>query len=310
MQTSIIIAAHNEGDLLPNTVRSIAEVMDFDGDWEIVILDDASTDESVQRAQALSSNVVVKRYDSRLGCPKAKHFGALEARGEVLIFLDGHCKPEPCSLERMVKSVKEVGDTAVITPRIPSLNPDSWQNDMGFVGHGFYFDLEDMSCHWRGLGNLKPKGRFFETPAAVGCCLAMSRNLYLSTGGFDQDMVEWGIEDIDFSFRVWLLGLEILHDPAPIIGHRFRSGFDNYSVLPESVIANQIRMARKNFADKSWNAWNEKLKDRLPAESWEKAWQVYKENEASAEEQREKILTKRKMDELEYAERFGLDWPK
>ena len=122
--------------------------------------------------------------------------------------------------------------------------------------------------------------------------------------------LEWGVEDIDFSLRVWLLGYSILHDPAPVIGHRFRTSFDNYSVASESVTANQIRMARKNFGDVTWSEWLDRARDRIGAADWEKSWSLYLTREASVEAEREAVCAHRREDEFWYAERFGLEWPK
>ncbi|HCS50881.1 MAG TPA: glycosyltransferase family 2 protein, partial [Planctomycetaceae bacterium] len=51
MKTSILIAAHNEGDNLLRTVRSCVESI-HDLDYEIVIADDASSDRAVEEVLA------------------------------------------------------------------------------------------------------------------------------------------------------------------------------------------------------------------------------------------------------------------
>ena len=56
----------------------------------------------------------------------------------------------------------------------------------------------------------------------VGCCLAVSRNLYEKLRGFDPGMRSWGTEDVDFGLKSWLMGHPSLVDPDAIIGHRFR----------------------------------------------------------------------------------------
>lgn len=310
LRASIIIPAYNEGAFLARTVASTVACIDHLDDWEIVVADDASTDGSVDEARRVWPDLRVARFDERQGCPATKDLGARAAGGRIFVFLDGHCKPEPCSLERLFEDIDELGGTAVVTPRIPALDPETWTNGMDFVGHGFRFDLEEMACDWVPLGSLTPRGRFFETPAAVGCCLAMSRDLYDAAGGFDRDMIEWGAEDNDFSLKVWLLGYSILHDPAPVIGHRFRSSFDNYTVAPETVIANQMRMGRKNFADSTWEEWQERARGRIDTETWERSRRIYLERAASAEREGEDLRGRRKRDEVWYAERFGLDWPK
>jgi glycosyltransferase involved in cell wall biosynthesis len=93
MRTSIIIAAHNEGEALWQTVRSCVETC-AGLDYEIVIADDASTDDSVEEVRRRFPHLRVVRHDERRGAAPTKDLGAREARGDVLIFLDGHCNPD------------------------------------------------------------------------------------------------------------------------------------------------------------------------------------------------------------------------
>jgi len=65
----------------------------------------------------------VVRGEDRQGASPAKASGAASARGETLVFLDGHCKPEPGAIERLVSSVELLSGRAIITPRIAALCP-------------------------------------------------------------------------------------------------------------------------------------------------------------------------------------------
>jgi GT2 family glycosyltransferase len=156
---------------------------------------------------------------------------------------------------------------------------------------------------------MTPRGRFYESPGLVGCCVAVSRDLYEKLNGFDRDMLHWGVEDGDFGLKAWLMGHSILHDPTAIIGHRFRATFDNFTITAERVAANRIRMARKNFTDEVWKEWLEQFRWREGEEAWAKAWKLYSRQQASAEREREYLLENRPHDEFWYARRFGLAWP-
>jgi glycosyltransferase involved in cell wall biosynthesis len=92
MRASIIIASHNEGDLLAKTVSSCIETCS-DLDCEIVVADDASTDGSVEAVVAAFPQVRLCRNDHRQGVSPTKALGARNANGNVLVFLDGHTKP-------------------------------------------------------------------------------------------------------------------------------------------------------------------------------------------------------------------------
>jgi GT2 family glycosyltransferase len=254
MRASLVIAAHTEGQALSRTLDSCIETT-FGLDCEIVVVDDASDDGSVAAAEHRFPEIRVVRHEARLGTSPAKDAGARQARGEVLVFLDGHTRPEDGAVARLVEDVEHLRGEAIVTPAVAALDVDRWRNT-GQIGHGYRLELETLDCGWLPLGRMRQvreRGRpFYESPALIGCALAIGRELYDALGGFDAHMRYWGVEDLDLGLRCWLLGHRILHDPQAAIGHRFRQRFDNYAVPPESFLANQLRMARKCFTETVW----------------------------------------------------------
>jgi len=108
MRASIIVASHNEGPSLVRTLDSC--VQDAAGmDVEIVVVDDCSTDGSIEAAVHRNPTVVVRRTPSRCGASPPKALWAQAARGHTLLFLDAHSKPESGSLERLLSSVEATG---------------------------------------------------------------------------------------------------------------------------------------------------------------------------------------------------------
>lgn len=118
MRFSLVIAAHNEGALLWKTVASCIETCSG-LDYEIVVVDDASFDDSLIELQHRFPNVRILSLPERLGASPAKALGAQESRGEVLVFLDGHCKPEGNAIERLVEGVEQLQGQAILTPTEP-----------------------------------------------------------------------------------------------------------------------------------------------------------------------------------------------
>ncbi len=158
---------------------------------------------------------------------------------------------------------------------------------------------------------------FYESPALIGCALAVHRELYDDLCGFDPHMRSWGVEDLDFGLKCWLMGHPILHDPEAIVAHRFRKQFDNFSVPVEHLLLNQLRMARKHFTQAVWAEWLERCRMRHsgrlaehPEGLWACAWQLLEERRASVESERSHLMSRRTRDEFWYAERFGLAWPR
>jgi glycosyltransferase involved in cell wall biosynthesis len=319
MRVSVVIAAHNEGDLLLKTIESCVETA-RNLDYEIIVVDDASTDDAPQRAADEFGPVRVVRQTPQQGPSPTKDLGARQSRGNIIIFLDGHSKPEPGALERLVRDISDTDGRAVITPAISMLDVRRWQNVPTQTGHGYTFDLLSMDANWLPLSDLQRSpigsGDLYESPALIGCSFAVPRDIYERVWGFDQHMNFWGVEDLDFSIKCWLLGYPILHDPNSVIGHRFQEEFTNYSVPAENVLVNKFRTAYKNYTHTVWQEWlsvnrsqhNAEL-DEHPEGLWARAWELFRHDYESATRERSYLHAHRVRDEFWYARRFSLAWP-
>ena len=192
---------------------------------------------------------------------------------------------------------------------VPALDVERWRSS-DRVGHGYVLSLLTFTSGWLPLWRLRRVGELYECPALVGCCLAVSKELYLKLLGFDPHMIEWGIEDVDLGLKAWLMGHGVLHNPHAVIAHRFRTGFTNFTVHGESVVANEIRAARKNFAEPLWREWKRRAEKRTPRTIWTKAWALFQGRQPSAERERDYLMARRVHSEEWYARRFGLRWPR
>jgi hypothetical protein len=151
----------------------------------------------------------------------------------------------------------------------------------------------------------------------IGCALAIGRKLYQKLWGFDPDMLKWGVEDLDFSLKCWLAGHRILHDPKAVVGHRFRTTFDNFDAPIDHFLVNQLRMAWKNFTEGVWIEWLDRTRRRHcqqlsehPEGLWARVWKMFCDGRESADAERAHLHGHRVHDEFWYADRFGLVWPR
>ncbi len=303
MRASVIIASLNEGERLWKTVQSCLEST-AGLECEVVVADDASTDRSTDELRRRFPQVPVLSRKRRHGVAPTRRLGARFASGGVLIFLDGHCKPEPGAIEQLVKDVERLDGRAIVSPRIAVLNEHTWQNHLEQgTGHGFHLDLETLDRRWLRLEEMRPHAgetdrRLYESPALVGCCAALSAELYRALGGFDPGMRMWGAEDIDLGLKAWLCGSSVLHDPAPVVGHRFRTEFDNFPVAVEHVLANELRLARKHFGDAVWLDWVERCRARQSEVDWPEVWALFERGHASLRREGAVLRARRIHDEF------------
>jgi GT2 family glycosyltransferase len=310
LRATVVISSLNEGARLWKTVGSSLETT-TDLACEVLVADDHSTDTSLDDVRHRYPGVRIVAHPERRGVASTKDLGARSAQGAVLVFLDGHCKPEPGAIERLVSDVERLDGRAVVTPAVSALNTDCWENG-AHVGTGYCLELTEFKGGWCDHAGLRRRGTFYETPALMGCCLAMSRDLYKELRGFDTGMHEWGSEDLDFGLRAWFLGSGVLNDPDAIVGHRFRTSFDNFQVGAVHPLVNQLRMARRNFEDANWDAWLMACRERYKSwpDFWSSVWTTFEQGRDSVENDRRYVLDHKTRDEYWFADYFNLPWPR
>jgi hypothetical protein len=196
----------------------------------------------------------------------------------------------------------------MVTPTILCLDPETWVNNETIPGHGYVVELDGVTWHWLPTELMRPHGRYFESPSLVGCCVAMSKWLYEKLWGFDRNMYMWGVEDVDFGVKGWLMGHPVLHDPAPVVGHRFQTTF-TYKAPLAHFIANQLRMAYKVLPPQLWREWLEEFRGRQKPDAWHRGWDIFTIHRGTAEVERVYLYQYQEMDIISYARRFGLSWP-
>lgn len=88
MKVSIIIPNYNYGRYVARAIRS-ALMQDFrDKDFEVLVVDDASTDHSLEVISSFGTMIRTIAFEKNRGLPCARNEGIRQSRGEYLVFLD------------------------------------------------------------------------------------------------------------------------------------------------------------------------------------------------------------------------------
>ena len=203
---SVIVISHNEGAQLGRTVRDFREVT-RPGD-EIIVVDDVSTDGST--AGLDTDGVRLETTARQLGVARARNRGARSARGEVLVFADGHVRAATFWLEPLLRTLAQ--------PRVGAVNPSIRVMGGANCVDGLTFSGPQLNVAWLQHGGPRPH----PVPFLVGCFMAMRRDVYEQVGGFDDGMTGYGAEDLELCLRLWRMGYECLVVPKARVAHRFR----------------------------------------------------------------------------------------
>jgi GT2 family glycosyltransferase len=225
---SAVIPSRDEGGNLRRTVHALLATMPRD--CEIVIVDDGSVDGSADFAGAAYPAVRVVRLERSVGPAAARHAGAEEAAGELLLFADAHVIPQ--------RGWFEAFSDALADDAVGAVGPAMADSDKPrLCGFGATWRLPPLDLHWLPFRSREPQ----EVPLLGGAFLAMRREVYSACGGFDDGLIGWGGSDSELCARLWMQGYSCLVVPTVAVAHRFRREA-TYPVDPALVVHNFLRI--------------------------------------------------------------------
>lgn len=124
---SVIVAFHNRAAYLDEAIRSV--LAEADDDFEVILVDDGSTDRASEVAAGFGPPTRVIGQD-QAGCAAAWNTGLAHARGDFVMFCDSDDLWEPGRTAVMWAPFVDAPDTAVVFGRMtefvsPELDPNS-----------------------------------------------------------------------------------------------------------------------------------------------------------------------------------------
>lgn len=196
---SVIIPAYQAEDTIDRCLEALAHQTVLPTRYEILVVDDGSTDGTVARVQA-HTDVRLLRQERR-GPAAARNLGVDHARGQIVLFTDADCEPLPDWIERMAAALVEgvVGAKGTYLTRQRAL-----------VARFVQLEYEDKYDRMAGEATID----FVDTYAA-----AYRRDVFLENGGFDTAFPAASVEDQEFSFRLAQRGYRLVFVPEARVYH-------------------------------------------------------------------------------------------
>ena len=215
MVSIIIINWNNLPDLKEclNSIRKIS-----DEDYEIVIVDNGSTDGSIsylKKQKANFANFKLIQNETNLGFAEGNNIGFKKATGDLILFLNNDTIVDKNFLTPLISILKSAPEIGAVQPKILNYPKKEIIDSVGsyLLPTGFLYHLGH---------NRQDTGRFNEASeifSMKGACMLFKREVIAKTGLFDKSYFAY-FEETDLCHRVWLSGYKILFLPSSSIYHK------------------------------------------------------------------------------------------
>lgn len=195
---SIITALHNCVDLTRVYIDSILETVDHPN-WELILVDDASSDSTSEFLDSVASRFTVLRNPENMGYARSNNRGESVATGTILAFLNNDLTLSKGWLEPMLETIENAPQAGAVGNI--QINPGS-----GLIDHaGVFFGLDGMPRQARKNRAAFPATPTTEWNAVTAACMLMRRSVFIEAGRFDEAYRN-GFEDIDLCVKLRTMG--------------------------------------------------------------------------------------------------------
>ncbi|MFH1202026.1 MAG: glycosyltransferase [Candidatus Omnitrophota bacterium] len=242
---SVVIPSYNGLEYLKECLSSIYKTKEFKADFgnEILVVDDASCDETASYLRIYFPRVRIISNEKNLGFGKSCNIGIGQAKNEIIILLNNDIIVTEDSLGHLINHLKNK-NTFAVSPRLYA-----WDRKT-FINGNFFGDFNYGYIH---IWNEKDVSAtpYIQSPSstmfAVGCAACFLKEEFLALGGFDNIFEPYSWEDIDISYRAQKMGFSVIYEPKSLMFHKMHGTIGSFSRSIE--VKNELLFTWKNITD-------------------------------------------------------------
>lgn len=247
-EISISIVNLNGEKYLKDCLDSIKKLNYPQDKLEIILVDNGSTDKSLNLVSSGYPQVKIIKNGKNMGFAYANNQAAKAAKGEYVAFLNNDTRVDKDWLLELLRPIymdKEVVASGSKVLSIDGKKIDFVGGMINFEGKGFQIDygipVEEDNYN-----------KYAFLPFVNGGAMLVNRRVFLDVGGFDEDFFAY-YEDVDFGWRLWVLGYKVIFSPKSIVYHHHHGtseaiSEDKLRFLKER---NSIYSVFKNYDDEN-----------------------------------------------------------
>ena len=228
LDLSIIIVNYNTREFLRGCINSILGSVSKKINYEIIVVDNASSDESAEMIKKEFSQIKLIANKENGGFSKANNQGIKASqKSRYILFLNPDTIMQDQTIEKMIKFMDENKDAGAATCKLVMLN-----GKIDDASHRGFPTPWNAFCYFLGLSRIFPKSRIFagynlgwmslekthEIDALAGAFMLVRRETGEEAKWWDEDYFFYG-EDIDFCYMLKQKGWKIYYVPDVFVTH-------------------------------------------------------------------------------------------
>jgi GT2 family glycosyltransferase len=243
---SIVILNWNGRHLLAQGIPSVIKAVQTDGRLhEILVVDNGSTDDSIEYLKRNFPEVRILALRENLGFAEGNNAGVRAAGNDVVVLLNNDMIVDPGFLRPLLNGFGP--ETFAVSSQIYHQNPSAKREETGKTTAVFRRGMIDYAH--REIEHLPPRS-YYPVFWAGGGSSAFHRERFLALGGFKSVFSPAYVEDTDLSYDAWRAGWEVLLAPASVVYHKHQASSSRRfspSLLQMLVRRNQFLFLWKNI---------------------------------------------------------------
>lgn len=203
---SVVVPAFNSERTIDGCIQALLNQTYPKDFYEIIIVDDASTDSTGKIAKSYGVKVI---QEGKLGRSAARNLGARRSSGEVILFTDSDCEPVPVWIDFMTKPFSD--------PDVVGVNGAYLTHQSSLVARFTQVEVEERYSRMTKLESVN----FVDTYSA-----AYRRDIFIASNGFDETVdID---EDQELSFRLSRQGYRMVFAPEARVYHQHAETISHY----------------------------------------------------------------------------------
>ncbi len=215
-KVSVIIPNWNGKSLLEDSLSSLGK-QTFK-EFETIVVDNGSTDGSVEYMKSSFPNVIVVLLDRNYGFAKAINEGVKASNSEYVAFLNNDTKVDPHWLDELVKVADRYLEVISVNSKLLNFYDQKIIDGVG-VSVNEVGQAKSIGWHEKDNGQYDSEMYIF---GATGGAALFRRELFIKLGMFDENFFMY-FEEVDFAFRAQFQGYKSMYCPTAVVFHKHKA---------------------------------------------------------------------------------------